>query len=64
MLDFYHKGYHIESDGELFNISLDSKLIISYHPNFGETVLGVWTPNRIVEAREVLNHARNQMEQV
>jgi hypothetical protein len=62
MLDFYKNGYHIESDGELINISLDSKLIISYHPKYGETVTGVWTPNLIVEARETLEYARNQME--
>ena len=64
MLETHYNGYRISTDGQCINISLDSDLIISYHPMHGEQVLGYRSPIVVVEAREALNHAKNLMESV
>lgn len=52
-------GYNITTDGTAFNVkSLTGVVILSYHPNYGESVLGYLTPITIVNAREDLEYAK------
>ncbi len=59
MLSGYKNGYGYHSDGQCINITTeDGRVIISYHPIYGEQICGVNTPKQVVEATEVLQYVQ------